>query len=103
MQTKARGALSLLTLVAAAAFALVAFATPSAYAQEEAAASSSAFKFLAAGIAFGLAALGAGFGGNEGVQADASHGAQNRFNGAMRQRLLDAEQGIGWGEGLVLE
>lgn len=63
MQTKARGALSLLTLLAAAAFALVAFATPSAYAQEgETAASSSAFKFLAAGIAFGLAALGAGFG-----------------------------------------
>ena len=52
-----------MTLVAAAAFALVAFATPSVYAQEgEAAASSSAFKFLAAGIAFGLAALGAGFG-----------------------------------------
>jgi hypothetical protein len=48
-------------------------------------------------------ALGAGFGGNEGVKADASHGAQNRFNGTVRQRLLDAEQGIGWGEGLVLE
>lgn len=53
-----------MTLLAAAVFAGIAFASPAAYAQEEAAAtaSSGAFKFLAAGIAFGLAALGAGFG-----------------------------------------
>ncbi|MEW5840338.1 ATP synthase subunit C [Nitrososphaera sp.] len=67
MQLRQRGALSILTLLAAAVFAGIAFATPAAYAQEggateTAAPSSSAFKFLAAGIAFGLAALGAGFG-----------------------------------------
>jgi V/A-type H+-transporting ATPase subunit K len=65
MQLKGRGALSLLTILAAVAFAGIAFASPAAYAQEAGsttAASSSAFKFLAAGIAFGLAALGAGFG-----------------------------------------
>ena len=65
MQLKGRGALSILTLLAAAVFAGMSFATPAAYAQEgeaTAAAESSAFKFLAAGIAFGLAALGAGFG-----------------------------------------
>jgi V/A-type H+-transporting ATPase subunit K len=66
MQLKGRGALSILTLLAAAVFAGLSFATPAAYAQEgegtAAAAESSAFKFLAAGIAFGLAALGAGFG-----------------------------------------
>ncbi|HEY7508417.1 ATP synthase subunit C [Candidatus Nitrososphaera sp. FF02] len=63
-QLKGRASLSLLTLLAAAVFAGVAFATPAAYAQEgEAPASeASSFKFLAAGIAFGLAALGAGFG-----------------------------------------
>ncbi|AIF85304.1 ATP synthase subunit C [Candidatus Nitrososphaera evergladensis SR1] len=66
MQLKVRGALSLLTILAAVVFAGIAFASPAAYAQEAggaaAATSSSAFKFLAAGIAFGLAALGAGFG-----------------------------------------
>jgi V/A-type H+-transporting ATPase subunit K len=63
MQLKGRGALSILTLLAAAVFTGISFATPAAYAQETtAAAESSAFKFLAAGIAFGLAALGAGFG-----------------------------------------
>lgn len=67
MQLKVRGALSLLTILAAVVFAGVMFASPAAYAQEAAggaapATSSSAFKFLAAGIAFGLAALGAGFG-----------------------------------------
>jgi V/A-type H+-transporting ATPase subunit K len=64
-QLKVRGALSLLTILAAVVFASVAFASPAAYAQQASsapAASSSAFKFLAAGIAFGLAALGAGFG-----------------------------------------
>lgn len=69
MQLKVRGALSLLTILVAVVFAGVMFASPVAYAQEAAgggaaatATSSSAFKFLAAGIAFGLAALGAGFG-----------------------------------------
>ena len=67
MQRKSstRGALSILTLLAAVMFAGIAFANPAAYAQGGAAAAapeSSAFKFLAAGIAFGLAALGAGFG-----------------------------------------
>ena len=63
MQLKGRGALSILSLLAAAVFAGMSFATPAAYAQEAAApAEGSAFKFLAAGIAFGLAALGAGFG-----------------------------------------
>ncbi|AIC16554.1 ATP synthase subunit C [Nitrososphaera viennensis] len=65
MQLKVRGALSLLTILAAVVFAGVAFASPAVYAQEAEpapAASSNAFKFLAAGIAFGLAALGAGFG-----------------------------------------
>ncbi|HVX03346.1 MAG TPA: ATP synthase subunit C [Nitrososphaera sp.] len=70
MQLKVRGALSLLTILAAVVFAGVVFASPVAYAQEAGgggaatatATSSNAFKFLAAGIAFGLAALGAGFG-----------------------------------------
>jgi V/A-type H+-transporting ATPase subunit K len=68
MQRKSstRGALSILTLLAAVVFAGIAFANPAAYAQGGGAAAaapeSSAFKFLAAGIAFGLAALGAGFG-----------------------------------------
>lgn len=55
-----------MTILAAVVFAGIAFASPAAYAQQAGstttAASSSAFKFLAAGIAFGLAALGAGFG-----------------------------------------
>jgi V/A-type H+-transporting ATPase subunit K len=63
MQLKVRGALSLLTVLSAVVFAGIAFATPAAYAQEETpAASDSSFKFLAAGLAFGLAALGAGIG-----------------------------------------
>jgi V/A-type H+-transporting ATPase subunit K len=64
-QLKGRATLSILTLLAAAVFAGIAFATPAAYAQEgeaPAATEASSFKFLAAGIAFGLAALGAGFG-----------------------------------------
>jgi V/A-type H+-transporting ATPase subunit K len=62
-QLKVRGAISLLTVLAAVAIASITFATPAAYAQEGAAASeASAFKFLAAGLAFGLAALGAGIG-----------------------------------------
>jgi hypothetical protein len=48
-------------------------------------------------------ALGAGFGGNEGVKSNASHGAQDSFDGTMRQRLLDAEQGVGRGEEFILE
>jgi V/A-type H+-transporting ATPase subunit K len=64
MQLKGRGALSLLTVLAAVASAGIAFAAPSAYAQGSTAAapSDSSFKFLAAGLAFGLAALGAGIG-----------------------------------------
>ncbi len=63
MQLKVRGALSLLTVLSAVVFAGFAFATPAAYAQEETpAASADSFKFLAAGLAFGLAALGAGIG-----------------------------------------
>jgi V/A-type H+-transporting ATPase subunit K len=63
MQLKVRGALSLLTVLSAVVFAGIAFATPAAYAQEETPApSDSSFKFLAAGLAFGLAALGAGIG-----------------------------------------
>ena len=58
---KVRGAISLLTILAAVAIASIALAPQDAYAQEDVA-ESSAFKFLAAGIAFGLAALGAGFG-----------------------------------------
>jgi V/A-type H+-transporting ATPase subunit K len=61
-QLKVRGAISLLTVLAAVAIASITFATPSAYAQEAAASEASAFKFLAAGLAFGLAALGAGIG-----------------------------------------
>ncbi len=61
-QLKVRGAISLLTVLAAVAIASITFATPAVYAQEEAAAEASAFKFLAAGLAFGLAALGAGIG-----------------------------------------
>ena len=48
-------------------------------------------------------AIGAGLGGDEGVKANASHGAQDGFDGAMRQRLLDAEQGVGRGQGFVLK
>jgi V/A-type H+-transporting ATPase subunit K len=64
MQLKGKGALSLLTVLSAVVFAGIAFATPAAYAQEgeTPAASDSSFKFLAAGLAFGLAALGAGIG-----------------------------------------
>lgn len=55
-----------MTLLAAAVFAGMSFATPAAYAQEgetpSAPAADSSFKFLAAGLAFGLAALGAGIG-----------------------------------------
>ncbi len=61
-QLKVRGAISLLTVLAAVAIASITFATPAAYAQEGAATDASAFKFLAAGLAFGLAALGAGIG-----------------------------------------
>lgn len=61
-QLKVRGAISLLTVLAAVAIASIAFATPAAYAQDGAGAESSSFKFLAAGLAFGLAALGAGIG-----------------------------------------
>jgi|SRR5690348_13473586 V/A-type H+-transporting ATPase subunit K len=66
-QLKVRGALSLLTILAAVVFAGIAFASPAAYAQQAGSSTAnatggSAFKFLAAGIAFGLAALGAGFG-----------------------------------------
>jgi V/A-type H+/Na+-transporting ATPase subunit K len=57
---------ALLPVIAALAFAAFMMTDP-AFAQEEgggggAAAESNAFKFIAAGIAFGLAALGAGFG-----------------------------------------
>jgi V/A-type H+-transporting ATPase subunit K len=62
LQLKVRGAISLLTVLAAVAIASITFATPAAYAQEAPASESSAFKFLAAGLAFGLAALGAGIG-----------------------------------------
>jgi V/A-type H+-transporting ATPase subunit K len=61
-QLKVRGAISLLAVLAAVAIASITFATPAAYAQEGAASDVSAFKFLAAGLAFGLAALGAGIG-----------------------------------------
>lgn len=61
-QLKVRGAISLLTVLAAVAIASIIFATPAAYAQETTATESSSFKFLAAGLAFGLAALGAGIG-----------------------------------------
>jgi V/A-type H+-transporting ATPase subunit K len=57
--------IALLPVIAAIAFAVF-MMTGTAFAQEEgggaAAAESSSFKFIAAGIAFGLAALGAGFG-----------------------------------------
>jgi V/A-type H+/Na+-transporting ATPase subunit K len=58
--------IALLPVIAAIAFAAFMMTSP-AFAQEEggggaAAAESNAFKFIAAGIAFGLAALGAGFG-----------------------------------------
>ena len=59
--------IALLPVLAAIAFAAL-MMTDTAFAQEEgggggaAATESSAFKFIAAGIAFGLAALGAGFG-----------------------------------------
>ena len=57
--------IALLPVIAALAFAAF-MMTGTAFAQEEgggaAATESSAFKFIAAGIAFGLAALGAGFG-----------------------------------------
>jgi V/A-type H+/Na+-transporting ATPase subunit K len=53
-------------VLAAIAFAGFMMANPAAFAQEEPAAAaptdSSSFKFIAAGMAFGLAALGAGFG-----------------------------------------
>ena len=63
MQLKGREVVSLLTVLGAVVFAGIAFATPAAYAQSTAAApSDSSFKFLAAGLAFGLAALGAGIG-----------------------------------------
>ena len=53
-----------MTVLGAVVFAGIAFATPAAYAQESTAPapSDSSFKFLAAGLAFGLAALGAGIG-----------------------------------------
>lgn len=52
-----------MTVLAAVTIASITFATPAAYAQEgQPAPDSSAFKFLAAGLAFGLAALGAGIG-----------------------------------------
>lgn len=55
--------IALLPVIAAIGFAAFMMTSP-AFAQEEgaAAAESNAFKFIAAGIAFGLAALGAGFG-----------------------------------------
>ncbi len=55
-------AISLLSVLGSLAFAGFVLANPAAYAQEEAAASDSSFKFLAAGLAFGLAGLGAGIG-----------------------------------------
>jgi V/A-type H+-transporting ATPase subunit K len=62
MKQLGRSVISLSTVIAAVAFAGVAFTNP-AYAQEAAPdVSSSSFKFLAAGLAFGLAALGAGIG-----------------------------------------
>lgn len=62
MMQLGRSVISLSTVIAAVAFAGIAFTTP-AYAQEAPQdASSGAFKFLAAGLAFGLAALGAGIG-----------------------------------------
>lgn len=64
MEIRAKARITLLTLLAAVAFAALAATNPVAYAQEEgaSAAEAAAFKFIAAGIAFGLAALGAGFG-----------------------------------------
>lgn len=58
---------AVLTILTAIAFAGFMAANPSAFAQEAeepaaAAGESSSFKFIAAGMAFGLAALGAGFG-----------------------------------------
>lgn len=61
MQLKGKALLPVLTAIAFA----VLMTTGTAFAQEEGGApatESSAFKFIAAGIAFGLAALGAGFG-----------------------------------------
>jgi V/A-type H+-transporting ATPase subunit K len=49
-------------LLAVLAIAFAGFMTTNAYAQEEVATDSGSFKFIAAGMAFGLAALGAGFG-----------------------------------------
>jgi V/A-type H+-transporting ATPase subunit K len=52
-----------IALLAVLAIAFAGFMTTNAYAQEEEVATdSSSFKFIAAGMAFGLAALGAGFG-----------------------------------------
>lgn len=63
MDIRAKARITLLTLLAAVAFAGLAATNPVAFAQEETtAAEAAAFKFIAAGIAFGLAALGAGFG-----------------------------------------
>jgi V/A-type H+/Na+-transporting ATPase subunit K len=51
-----------LPVLATIAFAGFMTTTPAAFAQETGAGESSSFKFIAAGMAFGLAALGAGFG-----------------------------------------
>jgi V/A-type H+/Na+-transporting ATPase subunit K len=62
MQLKRTAVLTVLTAIAFAGFMA---ANPAAFAQEAeepAATESSSFKFIAAGMAFGLAALGAGFG-----------------------------------------
>ena len=57
-----KGRALFLPVFAAVAFAGLMATNPAAFAQEEPAAESSSFKFIAAGMAFGLAALGAGFG-----------------------------------------
>ena len=56
-----KGRAIVLPVLAATAFAAFMATNPAAFAQE-AASESSSFKFIAAGMAFGLAALGAGFG-----------------------------------------
>ena len=58
-----KGRAIFLPVLAAIAFAAFMATNPAAFAQESGAAGeSSSFKFIAAGMAFGLAALGAGFG-----------------------------------------
>src|SRR5688572_19849500 len=57
-----KGRAIFLPVLGAIAFAAFMATNPAAFAQDAGASESGAFKFIAAGIAFGLAALGAGFG-----------------------------------------